>query len=228
MMLKTQPVFADPINEIFWSAEDMFGFTRRDAKFARPAALPADSVTLISTEDIYREEVLVIKKGYELEIDELPRLIKHGASPNQFALKGHTPLAEEVVNGHTNPILRMSRSQKPVLVLDADQRSLKKTIDCLFVCGFNLSRIHPVKIAANLDWAMQKYAPQILVIDYEQLQNAPEILHAVRQYGKLEKIILTISSQDAEPAILKWSGGQTVQVLPKPVNRFAMNQLLAD
>lgn len=235
MAFKGNAVLAEIKDERFWSPEDMFGFiTRKDLAAALPSVRQGGApVTLVTREDIYREQVLLVKKGYEVEMDDLPRLIKNGAKPSQFTLKMSPEEAAEQFLGHSNPILQLARSQKHVVVLDPDQKSLKRTIDCFFVCGFSLSNIHPVRLSAHLEWSLRKYQPQVLVVDYELLdgQDGLSLLNAMQRPGGIEHVILTLParafSSEEESLILELSKRKHIQILKKPVSRFALNRLLA-
>src|SRR4051794_33638591 len=75
----------------------MFGFVpshNRDtnATGSKPVAAAWPPGTLVSTEDIYRENkgmapILLLRKGYEVAPEELPRFIRNGARPHQFLFK---------------------------------------------------------------------------------------------------------------------------------------------
>ncbi len=235
MAFKGNTVLAEIRDERFWSQQDMFGFiTRKDMTEAKPLNRPAGGpVTLVTKEDIYREQVLLVKKGYEVEMDDLPKLIKNGAKPSQFTLKMTEEEAARELLGHSNPILQLARSQKHVVVLDPDQKSLKRTIDCFFVCGFSLSNIHPVRLSAHLDWTLRKYQPQVLVVDYDLLdgQDGLSLLNALQRPAGMEQVILTLPartfSSEEERLILELSNRNHIRILKKPVSRFALNRLLA-
>lgn len=236
MAFKDNVVPAEFMDERLWSQEDMFGFiARRNVPEAQPEAhvgRDRTPVTLVTREDIYREQVLLVKKGYEVEMDDLPKLIKNGAKPSQFTLKMDPEEAQHVL-GHGNPIVKLARSEKRVLVLDPDQKSLKRTIDCFFVCGFSLPRIHPVRLASHLDWALRKYQPQVLVADYELLdgRDGLSLLSGLTLADNVEHVILTLPartfSSEEESLILELSQRKNIQVLKKPVSRFALHRLLA-
>jgi CheY-like chemotaxis protein len=142
----------------------------------------------------------------------------------------------------SNPILetpanlvRAIRIRKRVLILDPDQKSLKRLIDCLFICGFQLDNLHPVRMAASLDWALQKYMPHVLVVDYrlsEGQQTGIQILQGLQSVLPfLEQIILItpplqmLSEWEAR-RVKSFCQVWNVKALPKPVNRFTLKQIL--
>lgn len=236
------------------------GFGRVAAK--QEASVPVagrQSVVLVSKEDIYRpavggspsaEPVLLLKKGHAVEADELPRYIKNGAQPSQFQLRYQTETEtapheadfqrNHTVQGATNPIKdpetanRQSRSRKRVLVLEPEQKSLKRLIDCLFLCGFNLDRIHPLRVPDHLEWSLEKYQPDILIIDYGlqyKGQSGLAMLKSLQDETGGCKIILTLPARPRlapleEKLVRKICAGHGIGLLEKPVNRFDMNDVL--
>lgn len=223
-----------------------------------------ESFMIVSVEDIYRainglnrgrpgDPVLLLKKGIEVQATQLPRLMKNGADPSQFRLKAadgtESFVSDPVVpmtnvmsmSSMTHPLfeapaslVRALRSQKRVLILDPEQKSLKRLIDCLFMCGFQLDKLHPVRMASSLHWALHKYTPHVLVIDYRlsEKQNGIQILHNLQGVlPSLEQVILTtpplqnLSSWEAR-RIESFCENWNVHLLPKPVSRFALKQIL--
>lgn len=244
----------------------MFGFIRqrnRNLKQATPAAHSA--AILVSKEDIYRENrgmepILLLRKGYEVSKEELPRFLRNGARPNQFQWKyglnqelpsaNPIPLPPQPQNnrnyrgttspigtpgsplGHPTPTVKHRRK---TLVLDSDQKSMKRLIDCLFVCGMPLDRIHPVRLAEHLPWAIDKYNPQILVVDYHLsgTYTGLEVLVALPHLSGLNQVILTISprpvlSKDEEQLIQHFCQENNIKLLRKPVDRHTLNRLLQE
>lgn len=142
------------------------------------------------------------------------------------------------------------RGRQTVLLLEPDPKSLKRLIDCLFGCGFSLSRIHPLRIPAHLSWALERHQPDILIADYRFIA-AEGGLTALRNRlstgASPERIILTLDPHtmhmdsgqigyDASPLSFGFSldenerdvGSGLVQILRKPVSRFAMKRLLTE
>lgn len=224
--------------------------------------LPEESSSpfmLVSIEDIYRainrlktgrmgEPVLLLKKGIEVEATQLPRLMKNGANPSQFRIKSADGTVSEEVTADsfaglpvTNPIfeapaslVRTLRSRKRAIMLDSDQKSLRRLTDCLFMCGFQLDNLHPVRLSSNLNWALQKYMPHVLVVDYHLSgkQNGIQVLHMLQPaLPSLEQVILTTPPLQTLPGwearrIETFCENGNVYLLPKPVNRFALKQIL--
>jgi hypothetical protein len=246
----------------------MFGFIRpknRDLKTAKPAVQP--SGILVTREDIYRENkglepILLLRKGYEVTAEELPRFIRNGAKPHQFQLKHaaepvvaayqapqklpkppvpapmlvrrHKPLP--VLSGSVSPIPQTANRNR-ALILDPDPKSMKRLIDCLFICGIQLDRIHPVRMAEHLSWVGQKYRPHILVVDYELPgfpQTGLDILMNLHQMPWLECCILTLNpqqpllSQEEKQSIKAFCREKNIKILEKPVNRHTLSRLLTE
>lgn len=241
----------------------MFGFTRlfqQDTQSMNPADRSAG--VLISKEDIYRENrglepILLLRKGYEITTEELPRLIRNGARPHQFQFKTQPELLDyseslQPRNAHEpqerplkksvslRPLASMDVGQhkKTVMILDPDQKSIKRLVDCLFICGLSLNRIHPVRMSDHLSWTLKKYKPQILFIDYnlsgqqtglDILESLPEIL--MGQTG-LETVIMTLSQNsnltEAEKRLIAmFCETKNIAVLEKPISRFALKRIFS-
>lgn len=237
------------------------GFSPRFVQAAEDdAALP---VILVSTEDIYRalnkrernrqmEPVLLLKKGLEVAATQLPRFIKNGANPSQFRIKplDGEPMVDDASaettqspaqSPMTNPlrgfpasVVKAIRSRKRVLMLDPDQKSLKRLIDCLFICGFQLDNLHPLRVPSSLTWAINKYTPHVLVVDYH-LSDAQNGLYLLQQVPSIldtvEQVILTIPPrQELTPGqfqqIEAFCSLRNVKILPKPVSRFTLKVIL--
>jgi hypothetical protein len=228
------------------------------ARQAEPDESPP--FTLVSIEDIYRvikrlktdrsgEPVLLLKKGIEVEADQLPRLMKNGANPSQFRIKqadgerlSQFATASALESAQvTNPLFevpaalaRTLRSRKRALVLDVEPKSMRRLMDCLFMCGFQLDNIHPVRIPSSLNWALQKYRPHVLVVDYQLSgkQNGIQVLQTMQpSLPFLEQVILIV------PPLATLHGwevrrleafckNRSIFMLPKPVNRFTLKQIL--
>lgn len=123
----------------------------------------------------------------------------------------------------------MGRHQQEVLILESDPKQMKRLIDCLFVCGFDLNRIHPLRISNHLSWALRRHQPDVLIADYK-------LFMAENREGELSpentppRIIITTDANAAPFDLhqLQWPAheDQIVQVLPKPISRFAVKRLL--
>jgi len=244
----------------------MFGFIRPnnpDLK-AKPAAAQPDAI-LVCKEDIYRENrgmepILLVRKGYEVKPEELPRFIRNGARPQQFHFKPGAgqdtqrtlPIpaipprnANPVNKGSSIPIAPpaepggnrayTARNRHKALILEQDPKSMKRLIDCLFICGLQLDRIHPVRVTEHLGWALNKYRPHILVVDYH-LQGGHNGLEAITSLQKLpgvEKAILTLAphpilSEAENRFIEEFCREKNIKILSKPVSRHSLNRILQD
>ena len=233
----------------------MFGFIRLKQEEFRKAASEGISDVVISREDIYRQmpgadPILLLRKGFELSMDDLPRFLKNGAKMHQFSYKHSAEPLRKVAsrperptqdrplsrNGMGNPILERRYSPlvgKRALILEPDQKNLKRLIDCLFICGLKLDRIHPVRMTSNITWALEKYRPSILVIDYHLPGSIDglSMLQAFSELSYLETLILTINpdqilSEEENDMITALCREKQIKLLTKPVSRFALHRLL--
>jgi hypothetical protein len=241
----------------------MLGFNQ-PKKTAVPAAQAGG--ILVTREDIYRENkgmepILLLRKGYEVTPEELPRFIRNGAKPHQFQFK-HTEeplrayqlLPKPPIQSTPAPVL-LRRTQpasdppdtlsirpqtgnrKKVLILEPDPKSMKRLIDCLFICGVPLDRIHPVRLAEHLNWVAEKYRPNVLVVDYAlpgSAQTGLDVLTAVQHLPWLERCILTVNPNQMPPKNDNWQAleaicqERNIRLLVKPVNRRTLNRLLTE
>lgn len=238
----------------------MFGFIRqRNQNLEKSAPAAQSAAILVSKEDIYRENrgmepILLLRKGLEVSQEELPRFIRNGARPNQFQVKHGLPHEHQravpippSLQGQSVPMRKGTSSpigtppglplkpknRRKVLILDADQKSMKRLIDCLFICGTPLDRIHPVRVAEHLPWAIDKHQPQILVVDYHLsgAYTGLEVLVALQPPIGIQQVILTVSphpalSDDEHRLIQHFCRENNIKILRKPVDRHTLNRLL--
>lgn len=222
----------------------MFGFG-----FKRPTPSPALQAGtgdwLVSKNDIYgqpgseQESVLLLKEGHKLPAEVLPRLIELGIDPTQFDL-ADKPLPSSKatqqgsIPGITKPARRSIRASQRVVVAEPTHKDIERLTHCLVICGFNLGMIHPVRSENNVEWALNKYQPDIAIVDYTLggSDNGLEKILAIAAHPPegLEKIILTLTlgsdTREVEPGIAKICADHNIDVLLKPVNRFALNKIL--
>jgi hypothetical protein len=248
----------------------MFRFFHQRNREVSPAAKPAHALlpagTLVSKEDIYRENkgmtpILLLRKGLEVSPDELPRLIRNGARAHQFLFKpaeshevatlpSPASLPHQLKSHRRHDLIEELRPTPPlayqplaadplqkkrVLILEPDQKSLKRLIDCLFICGTSLDRIHTVRIQDHLAWALDKYQPQILIVDYAlpNQKTGLELLANFTALPGIEKIIFTLAPDApltaAEIETLEtFCPEKNIRILKKPVSRFTVSRILAE
>jgi hypothetical protein len=259
----------------------MFGFQRLGKPLDQTSHPAAGSTTmiLVSKEDIYRNNrgqapILLLRKGQEVAMENLPKLMQNGVRPEQFSFQYRQPEPVKQAPGirtgdsirerstdHSgsdipvadllkkreafkaavsNPIMASlrtaipaERAHKKVLILEPEQKCLKRLIDCLFVCGFNLEKIQPVRIPDHLSWSIERHHPNILMINYQLSgeKNGVALLKSLQRTPGVEHIILTIDPYPTLPmaeevALRKFCDEKAVKILYKPVSRFALNQLL--
>lgn len=241
----------------------MFGmerFGKPASDNSRPASASPSLMILVSREDIFRytaagEAILLLRKNQEVQPDDLPKLIQHGARPEQFRFQyierpapvGRSEHGPEFQRNHapepmSNPITAAPRpvvngehARKKVLILEPEQKNLKRLIDCLFVCGFDLNRIHPLRISNHLAWALERHQPDILIVDYHMQDGGGgvSLLNALHKPPGMEQMILTLDTSRPLPlaeevAIRKLCDEKAIKILYKPVNRFSLKQLLQE
>lgn len=238
----------------------MFGFVRLNPQNLKSTPAGVQQEILVTSEDIYRHDrgvdpILLLRKGFELTSDELPRFLKSGARTHQFHYK-HTgkavttgyqkPPAPRRDNrpgfsrGMGNPIKPETApiqeiQSKRALIVEPEQKSMKRLVDCLFICGLKLDRIHPVRVVSNAPWAVDKYRPQILIADYGLSGEIDglTLLQAFAGLSFVETLILTVPtgyllSAEENEAIESLSRHKKIRILSKPVSRFTMQRILSE
>jgi len=211
--------------------------------------------TLICQEDIFhpksrRKPVLLLSKGQEISTRDLPKLILHGVQPEQFRFKAEEAdeaameelqiagvLASTLENIQVPDSLEDTgsnslawrpvgkRRTQTVVVLESNPKILKRLIDCLFVCGFDLNKIHPVGVAANLGWSLKRYEPDLLI------GSAPLLSEALGSDTlKLlpKQLIMTLTDTPGTQPLsqVTLANGTVAHCLYKPITRFSLRQLL--
>jgi len=224
----------------------MFGFVNahhRDANAisSKPVAAEWPPGTLVSREDIYRESkgmppILLLRKGYEVSPTELPRFIRNGARPHQFLFKPSEDLEYKPLPQPFDTSLQTPpRHKQRVLILEPDAKNLKRLIDCLFICGIPLDRIHSVRMPEQFAWAVEKYRPHLMVVDYHLPggKTGLELLAGFNSLYNVSKIIFTLEANASlsnleKKAFESAASRPSIQLLKKPVSRFTVNRLLAE
>ena len=126
------------------------------------------------------------------------------------------------------------RNAKRVLILEPDSKSLKRIMDCLFSCGFQLERLHPVRIISSLDWALRKYTPHVLIVDY-RLSGNPDGIQLLQELRPvlpvLERVILMTPpisklSEREDERIDAFCNTWRIRRIAKPINRFSLGLAL--
>ena len=236
----------------------MFGFVRLNPQNLKSTPVGAAQEILVTREDIYRQDrgsepILLLRKGFELTPEELPRFLKSGAQTHQFHYKHSGKLLspgyqkpprpgrerQSLSRGVSNPMEAPTPlrgiQQKRVLIVEPDQKNLKRLIDCLFICGLKLDRIHPVRVVSSAPWAMEKYRPQILVAGYELSDSIDglTLLQAFADLSFVETLILTVPagfllSEEENEVIESLGQRKKIKILSKPVNRFTLQRILSN
>jgi hypothetical protein len=201
------------------------------------------SVTLISKTDIYADSerrVLLLREGMEVPSDLLPKLISCGVDPAQFALKEPADISQ-LMDRNTIDVLKTIRSKvlsdKHVLVLDSQQKSIQRTINVLTRVGFSLGKIHPLRMPQYLSWSIEKYQPSVLVLDYElgKDENALGLLFKLQSempelLSQMEHVIVTMPVGAIPDSIyegfLATVEALNIDVLFKPVMAKSLESIL--
>ncbi len=231
----------------------MFGFVRLNPQNLKSTPVGIEQEILVTREDIYRqmqgmEPILLLRKGFELTPEELPRFLKSGAQMHQFNYKNsQQPLRPQyqkparpekarngLQRGTSNPI-ELGQHLKRALIIEPEQKSMKRLIDCLFICGLRLDRIHPVRVISNTPWAVEKYRPDVLMADYELPGSIDglTLLMAFAELSYVDTLILTVPSdfilsEEENQRLAAMDPQKKIKILTKPVNRFALHRILTE
>jgi hypothetical protein len=234
-----------------------FNRTSKEVPFSTPPAPPIEAeegyweefeqilpegVSIICKEDIYFNKdghyVLLIKAGQAIEERLIPKLIKFGVQPHQFELEV-PPVEEEELpetKAMTPPSLSKifrSPNREKILLMDPDEKSQKRLTDCLVACGVSLNNIHPVLVLDNLPWALNKYTPKILFLDFNldpKRAGLGTLLKSLQNYPFLKHIIVTIplppEKEKLRKQLTELARNHGAHVIFKPVNRFILGNLI--
>ena len=121
-----------------------------------------------------------------------------------------------------------------VMVVESDQKQLKRIMDCLFLCGFHPGQIHPVRMTRSLDWAVAKHQPDVLLVNYHLSPNATgmAMLAAIRkQLPPHAQIVVTLPipsgrNPDENKLIQTLCADWNIQIVYRPMNRFALKKVM--
>jgi hypothetical protein len=218
-----------------------------------------EQFTLVAKEDIFYTQddmpVLLMKAGQGVDIHQVAKLIKFGVLPEQFILSEDptSNLPQNIFDAITNdlskdaeitsdglpgkPLYFQKGAKDKILVLDGDERSIKRLSDCLKGYGIPLVNIHPLTNSQHLFWAVERYEPHILFIDFNpylqnksQMASLPETMMTLKSYPFIREVVLTAFLRPDQEEIrqdlqnlAKYYGAK---VLLKPVNRFALSDVL--
>jgi hypothetical protein len=199
-----------------------------------------------------RKPILLLSKGQEISTRDLPKLIMHGVQPEQFRFKpeeteeipfeevDEKPFSQAVATavektkaatveagGSSSIAWRPlgKRRAHTVVILESDPKILKRLIDCLFVCGYDLNKIHPVGVAANLAWTLERYKPDLLIGCLSLLSAS---LNAETLKLLPPQLVMTVPESPGENSSTEvtLNNGTIAYCLYKPITRFALRQIL--
>ncbi|MBX2859757.1 MAG: hypothetical protein KTR14_00860 [Vampirovibrio sp.] len=226
-------------------------------------------IRLVTRQDIYvqrddDQEILLLKAGQEVQEDMLRKLIQCGADPRQFEFQepGQTKtfiLPGSKVSRHSAPIalsetggslsikqvsnneMAFHQSLVPkIMIADTSDRGIKRLTGCLTACGVFLHQIHPVTNFKALAWAVQKYRPQILIVDgdvrpQKRKQQAVDgldfLLNLKISHQPSQTILLLNASglSDPEKVHLKGEAKENgIHIIFKPVTRFTLQAVFQE
>ncbi|MBY0403101.1 MAG: hypothetical protein K2X66_04325, partial [Cyanobacteria bacterium] len=131
--------------------------------------------------------------------------------------------------------------QQTVVIYDLDDRGLKRMSNCLTSCDFPFNHIHPVPTVEHLTWALSKYKPTFLFMDFipyapgtREQPSLAQLMKMVENYTAtsdvpLEHVILTTkvpSDQDTlRQEMIELAHYYHAKIIFKPVNRFSLSEI---
>ncbi|MGE0201424.1 MAG: hypothetical protein AB7P76_10705 [Candidatus Melainabacteria bacterium] len=192
-----------------------------------PALLPKFMKYGVSPSQFYIRDL-----NAETGDEGIEALAEDETMPDPRMRRAHSnPLS--AVNNVITPLQRTIRQGYRVMVLDEDARHLGRLTQCLLKCGFNAAMIQPIRKAEHLGWALDKYCPHILLLNQRLQQRDASGIDLIEQeiHGLqgAQQIILMVDPDDVPPAeqdrFLSRVRALEVDVILKPVHRFALNQL---
>jgi hypothetical protein len=219
-----------------------------------------EQFTLVAKEDIfYTQEdvpVLLMKAGQGVDIHQVAKLIKFGVQPEQFILSEDptSTLPHNIFEAITDslskdaeitsdglpgkPLYFQKGAKDKILILDSDERSIKRLSDCLKGYGIPLVNLHPLTNSQHLFWAVERYEPHILFIDFNpylqnksQLASLPETMMTLKSYPFIREVVLTAflrpDQEEVRQDLQNLAKYYGAKVLLKPVNRFALSDVLS-
>jgi hypothetical protein len=210
-----------------------------------------NAAQLVCTEDIYvpGQDVLLLKAGQVVQAGQIATLLKYGISPKQFRFEGDIPeglaLPPHVLkSAHLDDPATIDKAldtraflrncHKTIMVVDHDDRSLRRTIDNLLSCGVPLHKIHPIRVEAHLNWALEKYQPDLLMLDFAINGSWVYKHDLVQRVGSLHKavnqVVLMVRDQSrsegAREALNYLTQDMGIRVIYKPLHRAQLKPLL--
>lgn len=216
----------------------------------------ANGITLVTKEDIYYRKgshsVLLMKAGQKVQAALIPKLIKFGITPEQFSFEDPAVMAlfETALDAHrpyqmmsgdvddTPTLLNRKSGRDKILIFDTDERCLKRLTDCLSACGIPSDNIHPVPLSVHLEWALEKYRPEVVFLDFvpysagsREQPNVNHLMELIGRYDFLEQVVLTTTISSEKESLRQemeaLAAHHNVKLLFKPINRFTVSEVLS-
>jgi hypothetical protein len=205
--------------------------------------------------------VLLIRAGQTVNAELLPKLLNFGVSPRDFSYVGtpanqaqasatpialplpaarmpvtrpetHRELSPEVAAFAAGLQPPLTSPQRKILILDPDDRGIGRLTDCLVACGIPLHDIHPVRMVEHLTWAVRKYQPEMLFIDFNlgKGRHGFEVIRYIADSGLDPAVVLTLQLMPEKVALREkiLAAAETLHasVLFKPINRYDLYRIL--
>ncbi len=169
-------------------------------------------------EDIYASGLLLIREGSRVSTQQLPKLLRHGAKPQQFMLKSvapttaptHTnqPHTEPNTPGVTAPetlalpdkfTADTVTHRADVVIVDTHDNHRKRLMDTLNLSGVLMAHLHCTHTPDNLISFLRKFQPAILVVDEHShpLTSMVPKLNTLKRTFNLEHIVVTVDAPGA-------------------------------
>jgi hypothetical protein len=127
---------------------------------------------------------------------------------------------------------KRTMSHHQVVVLEPDEKALKRLTHCLVACGIRESRIRSVRLPHHVGYAIDKYKPTLVFLDF---MNGPDSM-GVQTLRRLKPLPCVqhwnlLMSLPAEDLSLREKVKETLQkdnlsVFYKPINRFELLSML--
>lgn len=122
--------------------------------------------------------------------------------------------------------------RQDIVVVDIEERSLKRLVNQLTVAGVSFSDIHPVKLRESLQWTLTKYTPSMLMVD-ENAFSATSLVAQVKALSSehdIEQAVLLVNPASRTPKSMDVLQRQCdvagIQLVYKPLNHFCLSNLL--
>ncbi len=168
-------------------------------------------------EDIYASGLLLIKEGATVTTQQLPKLLRHGAKPQQFMLRStetamptqpeamaatlsaphHTPPGTTVPETLALPPNLTNNTvshRADIVIVDTSDNHRKRLMDTLSLSGVRLAHMHCTHSPENLVAWLRQFKPALLIVDEHShpLTSMVPKLNTLKRTFNLEHIVVTV------------------------------------